>query len=112
MHKDEPRRSEPAAYIEHRRFGRGGVHIDIEVRELGGGRHKAQMIDLSQSGCRICSVTYLNESKTVFIALPDFAPLQAEVVWKIRDDYGCAFANALHPAVYDHILARYPSLDR
>lgn len=112
MQGDGQRRSEPARHIEHRRYGRGDVHIDIEVREQGGGRHKAQMVDLSQSGCRICSLTYLNESKTVFISLPDFAPLEAEVVWKIRDDYGCAFNNALHLAVYDHILAKYPLLDR
>lgn len=104
------RRSEPARVIENRRYGRGDVHIDIDVREFGGGRHKAQIVDLSQSGCRISSVTYLNEDRTIFITLPEFAPLEASVIWKIRDVYGCAFSSALHPAIYDHILAKYPTL--
>lgn len=105
-------KKEPATGIEYRRFARGDVDITIDVREYGGGRHKAHMVDLSQSGCRVYSVTYLSENKTIYITLPGFGPLEAEVVWKIRDQYGCAFTQGLHPAVYDHIIAKYPSLGR
>lgn len=95
---------------ESRRFGRGDVYIPIDVREYAGGRHKAHMLDLSQSGCRVFSVTLLRQDRSIFITLPGFAPLEAEVAWKKRDEYGCAFLTGLHPAIYDHILASFPVL--
>lgn len=110
MPESDKKQNEPATGVEFRRFARGAVDITIDVREYAGGRHKAHMVDLSLSGCRVFSVTYLSENKTIFITLPGFAPLEAEVVWKIRDEYGCAFTQGLHPAVYDHIVAKFPSL--
>jgi PilZ domain len=67
--------------IEYRRFSRGDVDITIDVREYAGGKHRAKMLDLSQSGCRVESVTLLREDRHVFITLPGFAPLEAQVVW-------------------------------
>jgi hypothetical protein len=102
--------SEAATGVEFRRFERGDVDIVIDVREYGGGRHRAQMIDLSVSGCRVASATYLNENRRIFITLPGFGPLEAEVVWQIKGEYGCSFINGLHEAVYDHIVEKFPSL--
>jgi hypothetical protein len=96
--------------IEYRRFSRGDVDITIDVREYAGGKHRAKMLDLSQSGCRVESVTLLREDRHVFITLPGFAPLEAQVVWHHKGEYGCSFVNGLHPAIYDHIIAKYPSL--
>lgn len=98
------------AESEHRNFSRNDVYISIDVREHGGGRHKALIMDLSQSGCRISSVTYMGEGKNVHITLPGFAPLEAVIVWKKQDEYGCSFLQRLHPAIYDHIRAKYPLL--
>lgn len=95
---------------EHRKYSRDEVYITIDVREHGGGRHRALMMDLSQSGCRISSVTYMGEGKHVHVTLPGFAPLEAVVVWKKNDEYGCSFLQRLHPAIYDHIRTKYPSL--
>lgn len=95
---------------EHRIFSRGDVYISIDVREHGGGRHKALMMDLSQSGCRISSVIYMGEGRNIHVTLPGFAPLEAVIVWKAQDEYGCSFTQPLHAAIYDHIRAKYPSL--
>ena len=95
---------------EHRKFSRGEVYITIDVREHGGGRHKALILDLSEAGCRISSLTYMGEGKNIHITLPGFAPLEAVIVWKKRDEYGCSFLQRLHPAIYDHIRTKYPSL--
>jgi PilZ domain len=110
MPEGNDKKREPATGVEYRRFTRGDVDITIDVRESAGGRHKAQMVDLSLSGCRIFSVTYLSEDRRIFITLPGFGPLEAEVVWRIKDEYGCSFINGLHPAIYDHIVAKVPSL--
>ena len=71
---------------------------------------KGQMIDLSQSGCRLNCPVLLNINRRVFVTLPELAPLEVEVVWKQGDEYGCSFHNGLHQAVYDHIVAKFPSL--
>ena len=100
----------PTPGIEARRFNRDHVYIPIDIREHGGGRHKGQMIDLSQSGCRLNCPVLLNLNRRVFVTLPELAPLEVEVVWKQGDEYGCSFHNGLHQAVYDHIVAKFPSL--
>ena len=103
-------KSEPAKGIEFRRYSRGDDNITIDLREFGGGRMQAQIVDISQSGCRIATVSHLNDHGRIFITLPGFGPLEAEVVWRIGESYGCAFVAPLHPAVFDHILAKFPSL--
>ncbi|MBP6580182.1 MAG: hypothetical protein RIS00_725 [Pseudomonadota bacterium] len=103
-------KSEPAKGIEFRRYSRGDVNITIDLREFGGGRMQAQIVDISQSGCRIATVSHLNDHGRIFITLPGFGPLEAEVVWRIGESYGCAFVAPLHAAVFDHILAKFPSL--
>lgn len=111
MHDDEIDRNDATDEgDEHRRFSRDDVYISIDVREHGGGRHKALIMDLSQSGCRISSVTYIAEGRKIHVTLPGFAPLEAVVVWKNHDEYGCSFTQPLHAAIYDHIRAKYPSL--
>lgn len=105
-------RAEPAPTAETRRHKRGEVDIFIEIREHGAGRHKGRLTDLSQSGCRISCPVFIPENRKVSITIPGFSPLEAEIVWKIGDDYGCSFANPLYEAVYDHIVAKYPSLGR
>lgn len=95
---------------DYRKFSRDHVYITIDVREHGGSRHKALIMDLSQSGCRISSVTLINVGKQVHINLPGFAPLEGTIIWKLNTEYGCSFTNPLHAAIYDHIRAKYPSL--
>lgn len=104
------RKSEPTPGLDARRYVRGEVNISIEIREHGGGRQKGVIYNLSQSGCRINCPVLLNLHRRIFLTLPDFAPIEVEVRWKDGDEYGCSFHNGLHPAVYDHILAKFPSL--
>lgn len=110
MSEEEKRESEASSIPEARRHDRGEVRIPVDIREYAGGRHKAHMVDLSQAGCRIFSVTLLRQDRPIFITLPGFAPLEAMVKWKKRDEYGCAFNGGLHPAIFDHIIASFPSL--
>ncbi len=110
MNKKIHGRGEMAYMVEARKYQRGDVDIHIDIREHGGGRHKARLTDLSRSGCRISCPVLIPENRVVSITLPTFAPFEAEVVWKIGDDYGCSFHHELHEAIYDHILIKYPAL--
>lgn len=93
----------------HRRFSRGDVHIVALVREKGYGHHKAKVADLSRAGCRVNTPMYLNPDNSIFITIPGFAPLEARIVWHVRDEYGCEFVGELHEAIFDHIVATHPA---
>lgn len=95
---------------DHREFVRGRVTIGAKVRIPGGGRHQVQIIDLSQSGFRMESLTALPDNTLIYVTIPGLAQLECRVAWKTEWHYGCSFEGRLHPAVYDHIVKLYPSL--
>lgn len=95
---------------DHRLSRRAGVDIPAVVRESGAGRLEISILDLSQDGFRMRSLTYINPEKKLFLTIPGFGPLEASVAWNEGDLYGCRFSQPLHPAVYDHIIDRFPAL--
>jgi hypothetical protein len=95
--------------FDHRRYSRGDVHIVAQVREKGFGHHQAKIGDLSRAGCRVVTPMFLNPANPIFITLPGFAPLEARIIWHVREDYGCEFVNELHEAIYDFIVREHPT---
>ncbi len=93
-----------------RQYERGDVQIYADIREQGGGKYKVYIIDLSRSGFRMQSVTYIEVDKTVFLTIPGYTPLVGRVAWHAGELYGCEFKDRLHVAIYDHILKSFPSL--
>tara|TARA_R110002033_G_scaffold67196_3_gene118185 strand:- start:1502 stop:1825 length:324 start_codon:yes stop_codon:yes gene_type:complete len=89
---------------------RADVEIIATVREPGLGSVEATILDLSITGYRMRCLTRLTGEKAVFLKLPLFAALESKVCWHEGDYYGCEFSQALHPAVYNHIITKYPSL--
>lgn len=95
---------------DHRISTRAGVEILAEVREPGLGRIEAQIIDLSLTGFRMRCMTRLTGEKHIFMALPSFASIESKICWVDGDLFGCEFVKSLHPAVFDHIVSKYPTL--
>ncbi|MEH6757535.1 MAG: PilZ domain-containing protein [Parasphingorhabdus sp.] len=95
---------------DHRVSTRSGVEILSEVREPGFGRVEAMIIDLSLTGFRMRCMTRLSGEKHIFMTLPSFAAIESRICWIESDYYGCEFVHGLHPAVFDHIVSRYPTL--
>ncbi len=95
---------------DHRISTRAGVEISAEVREPGLGRIEAMVIDLSLSGFRMRCMTRLTGEKNIFMTLPSFAAIESKICWIEGDFFGCEFVQPLHPAVFDHIVSRYPTL--
>jgi hypothetical protein len=91
---------------------RGAVEIYADIREHGGGKNKVQIIDLSQSGFRFRSVTHIRDDRSIFLTIPHFTALEARIAWHDRGMYGARFISGLHPAIYEHILRTYPSLEQ
>jgi len=97
---------------DHRLATRAGVEIPAKIREPGMGRVGVMVIDLSLTGFRMRCMTRLTGEKPIFMTLPSFAALESKVCWCDGDLYGCQFVQALYPAVFDHIVSKYPSLKR
>lgn len=95
-----------------REHNRGDVQIYADIREQGAGKHKVNIIDLSRSGFRIYSLTYIKVDKMVFLTIPGYAPQEARIAWHHGDLYGCEFTSGLHVAIYEHIIKQFPSLHR
>lgn len=93
-----------------REHTRGGVEIYADVREHGGGKHKVYIIDLSRSGFRIRSSTYIRDDRTIFLTIPGYAALEAKIAWHKGDLYGCLLINKLHVAIFDHMVRQFPML--
>ncbi|MEO9744440.1 PilZ domain-containing protein [Parasphingorhabdus sp.] len=89
---------------------RAGVEIVAAVREPGLGSVEAMILDLSITGFRMRCMTRLTGEKTIFLRLPSFAALESKIWWNEGDFFGCEFLQSLHPAVYNHIISQYPSL--
>ena len=89
---------------------RMGVAITAEVREPGLGKIDVQVLDLSISGFQMRCLTRLTGEKDIFMRLPTFSAIESRIAWVNGEMYGCEFLQALHPAVFQHIVQRYPSL--
>lgn len=97
---------------DHRISTRAGVEITAEVREPGLGRVEAKILDLSLTGFRMRCMTRLTGEKFIFMALPTFSALESRICWVSGEFYGCEFLQSLHPAILDHIVAKYPTLQQ
>jgi hypothetical protein len=106
MHQSQ----DESQWFDVREFDRGAVEIYADVREHGGGKLKVHIIDLSQSGFRIRSSTFIRDDRAIFLTIPGYAALAANIMWHDRDLYGCSFVNPLHQAIYDHMIRNFPSL--
>lgn len=96
--------------LENRRDHRGRVGIVGSIRAIGGKKSPIKIIDISTTGFRIESMTFLLGSQVVFLTMPGFESLEATIMWQTEWVYGCKFGRPLHTTVYEHILRTYPCL--
>jgi len=95
-----------------RRDNRYATRLDVKLnavlREMGSSqKFTIDIIDLSLTGFRCETAFRLQVDQNVSVTIPGLAPLEARVAWVEGFRYGCAFENALHIAVFDHLVSRY-----
>lgn len=86
---------------------RSHVRIAVRVRRPGETWVNSKVADLSLTGFRLQSFMKLSRGSDLWIMLPGFEGRRAHVLWTRAHESGCAFEHALHPAILDHIVARY-----
>ena len=83
---------------------RAEVTLLCEVRQGMTPWKLARLDDISQSGFRIAWLPDASKAKPLRIRIPGLHMLTAEIRWQRGKSVGCAFAEPLHVAVFEHIL--------
>ncbi len=83
------------------------VDIRALVREAGSSRVDIEVVDLSATGFRFECLYGFAVGARVFLSLPSLAPLEAIVVWRKEQAYGCQFIRRLHPSVFEMLVHRF-----
>ncbi len=96
--------SGPFAHRTRRQAERKPLSAIVQCRR-GITRESVEVLDISQSGARIRTLSPLRSGSVVWLRLPGLEAIQANVVWSRQFESGCEFVRALHPAVFE-IIAR------
>ena len=83
---------------------RAEVILLCEVRQGMRPWKLARLEDISQAGFRIAWLPDADPIKPLRIRIPGLQLLTAEIRWQRGKAVGCAFAEPLHVAVFEHIL--------
>ncbi|WP_010216682.1 PilZ domain-containing protein [Sphingomonas sp. PAMC 26621] len=93
------------AEAERRLGDRVALTVGITLRERNWKAQPAGLIDLSRTGCRVNNLT-IAAGTVVWVKLPGLEPFEAKVSWCQGWQCGIRFQQPMHPAVFDHFIAR------
>lgn len=99
-HESFPRIDESCARVGNR----AEVTMMCEVRQGTAPWAMVRLDDISQTGFRIAWLPACKPDKPLRIRIPGLAMLTANVAWHEGKSVGCAFAEPLHVAVFEHIV--------
>lgn len=89
-----------------REGNRAEVTLICEVRQGTDPWAVVRLDDISQTGFRVAWLPQCKPDKPVRIRIPGLAMLTAKVVRQEGKAVGCAFAEPLHIAVFEHIVSQ------
>jgi hypothetical protein len=101
--KDEAR---PAAlpFPDERKAARRMASVAATVRELGSTPMQAQLLDISEAGCRLADCP-LERGAEIWLQLPGQEPVRATVIWAKGRQAGCSFYAPARPMAAHRTLA-------
>ena len=83
---------------------RAQLSILCEVRQGMRPWKMARLSDLSETGFKLAWLPDYSPGQPLKIRIPGIEPLNAKVCWHEGKQFGCAFENPLHIAVFEHIV--------
>jgi len=96
---DESSASDPS-----RAAPRAGITLFCDVRQGSRPWTQARLEDLSPGGFRIARLAAVRAELPLRIRIPGMQLLSADIRWVRDGAVGCAFAEPLHVAVFEHIV--------
>lgn len=79
---------------------------EVSIRRLGKANYRVAVSDMSLDGCRVDFVEAPRVGEHVLIKFEGLEILEAEVCWIEGYRGGLQFERAIHPAVFDMLVAR------
>jgi hypothetical protein len=89
-----------------RKSERMRLTAEVRLRRLGGTSFRVNVFDLSPEGCKVELLEVPREGDQMLIKFESLEILEAEVCWVDGHRGGLQFTRAIHPAVFDLLLAR------
>jgi hypothetical protein len=102
----EPRSDTPQTEVSSRAASRAELSTEVRVRRIGGNTYNVRIFDLSPDGAKIEVVERPRIGEQLMLKFDRLETLQAEVCWIDGFVVGLKFAQPLHPAVFDVLVAR------
>jgi hypothetical protein len=91
---------------ERRGCRRVPLNSQVVVRRIGGVNFEVALREVSRRGCRVELVEPCEVGDPVITRFPQLEPLGSRVCWTKGTTTGVEFTTNIHPAVFDHLLAR------
>ena len=82
------------------------LNAEATTRRLGRARYRVRVFDLSPEGCRIEIVERPQLGEVLIVKFIGIDALDGRVCWVDSRCAGVRFANPIHPAVFDLLVAR------
>ncbi|MBN8815376.1 MAG: PilZ domain-containing protein [Sphingomonas sp.] len=76
------------------------------LRDRRSNKFHVHLVNLSTTGFQAEAHPSLDPGAIVWLTIPGLQGLEATVMWRNRDVVGCKFNHPLHPAVFDHLVAK------
>ena len=103
---DEQAETTPVIGEERRCCRRVALNSEIVVRRIGGFNFQVALREVSRRGCRVELIEPCEVGDPVITRFPQLEPLGSRVCWTQGTTTGIEFTTNVHPAVFDHLLAR------
>lgn len=97
---------QPAKQQVARSAARMKLTAEVSLRRLGKINYRVRVYDASPTGCKVELVDRPRIDEHVLIRFEGLDALEAEVCWIEGTSAGLRFEKAIHPAVFDLLLAR------
>jgi hypothetical protein len=91
---------------ERRCCRRVALNSEVVVRRIGGFNFQVALREVSRRGCRVELIEPCEVGDAVITRFPQLEPLGSRVCWTEGTTTGVEFTTNIHPAVFDHLLAR------
>jgi len=102
----EQANSAPVIGEERRCCRRVALNSEVVVRRIGGFNFQVALREVSRRGCRVELIEPCEVGDSVITRFPQLEPLGSRVCWTQGTTTGIEFTTNIHPAVFDHLLAR------
>lgn len=93
--------------VERRLSSRTPVAVQAGFRKSGLDAAKAEVSNLSRTGCKVDSAINLREKMQVWIKFPGLQAMPAKVVWVNGFEAGCEFSSPFYEPVLENFLSRH-----